>query len=172
MLDSLGTCQATRTPSKESLYLGFPTRLTWHATEHQGKVKCSALHSQIQREITSALLAQGQPAAPSSPPPKSHCHPPHNHLQLYNPTLVFKTSIFPRVFLKQVSQAQLRPQSPAWEKQGSKRRHRAYKHGTTTGMPGGSLSKQLLPPKNGPTSQRNKRLQKRGRTIYPYSSVK
>lgn len=59
-------------------------------------------HSQTQTEVTSALLAQGQPAAPSSPPATSHCHPPTNLFSCYNPTQnqVFKTTLFSSVLLK------------------------------------------------------------------------
>lgn len=70
-----------------------------------------------------------------------------------------------------MSQAQLRSQAPAWEKQGSKRRHEAHKHMRTSGNAKGEpFQSSSCHPRIGPTSQRNNRLLKLGRTTYPASS--
>lgn len=71
----------------------------------------------------------------------------HKHFSCYNPmqNQVFKTTTFSRAFSKQVSQAQLRSQAPAWEKQGSKRRHEVHKHVRAIGNAKGEPFKAASP---------------------------
>lgn len=78
----------------------------------------------------------------------------YKHLQLLQPYaesgLQNKTKqpYFPGLFQNKCHKLKLRSQAPAWEKQGSKRRQEVHKHVGALEMPRGSLSKQLLPPKN------------------------
>lgn len=139
----------------------------------------------VRERLNAPHVQPRTPTALTSPCSEPH-HPPLLHQVTIAPACeplqllvqphveqVFETTVFSRVFFKHVSQAQLRSQPPAWGEQVSKEetpdtraRESFWK------CWGGSFQSSLCHPRTGPTSQRNKRLLKLGRTTYPCSSVK
>lgn len=175
MSNSLGIWQPARASSKKSPKndLGFLTHLTLHAAERQGKVKSSS--RPVPNPDSARIPVQW--ATPSSPLAPGH-HRPRMRTSSAAGTTPRRTRSskqprFPGSFFKHVSQAQFRSQAPAWGEQVSKEetpdtraRESFWK------CWGGSFQRSLCHPRTGPTSQRNKRLLKLGRTTYPCSSVK
>lgn len=175
MSNHLGTWQAARTPSKVSPDLGCLTHLACHRA--QLKVKYSALHSQIQRQVTSALLAQGQPAAPSSPPATSHCH---LHTQTSSAATTPRrirsskqnNHIFQGYFKTSVTSSNWDPRHLLGRSKGVKGDTRYTSMWELWKCQGGAFQSSFCHPRIVSTSQRNTRLLKLGRTTYPYSSIK
>lgn len=84
---------------------------------------------------------------------------PHTNLfSCYNPTQnhVLKTTTFPRVLLKHVSQAQLRSQAPAWERSKGVKGDTGIKACESYWKrQGGAFQSSFCHPRIGPTRQRN-----------------
>lgn len=150
--NGLGSWQAARTPSKESLDLGFLTHLASYATEHQGKVKCSAFP--LPNPDTGHICTAGPRTASCTILPLQQqvtVTPTHKPLQLLQPHAesgLQNNHIFQGFFKNMCHMLNWDPRHLLRKSMGVKGDTRHTSMWQLLEMPGVSLSKQLLPPKN------------------------